>query len=212
MMRPEDALEAARVGADAIGMIFHPPAGRNISLQRASEIVSALPAFVTPVGVFVDAPTERVLEIADELRLRHVQLHGNESPDDVLALRDLKVLKALRVEKETFAERIQTWRQAIVQMRLSNLVGFVLETPGTTGGSGVANDWDTVTQHRGAAGGLTPDTVGPVIRALRPWAVDVSSGVETNQRGIKSPEKIEAFVKAVREADTLVPSPLVGEG
>jgi phosphoribosylanthranilate isomerase len=211
--RPADALLAARSGADAIGMIFHAPASRNISVERAREILAALPPFVTPVGLFVDQPAEQVLVAAREIGLRHVQLNGDESPETIAAMAPLVVIKALKVERGRFGETLSFWRTAIREHRLSNLAGFVLETAGTgkPGGTGVANDWETVVaaQRAGAfeglpaiiaAGGLRPETVGDVVRAVRPYAVDISSGVEGSLRE-KSEAKVQAFVDAVREAE-----------
>jgi phosphoribosylanthranilate isomerase len=207
----EDALAAARAGADAIGLVFHPPAKRNVSIDRAREVLSALPPFVTPVGLFVDAEASRVREIARELGLRHIQLHGHEPPEAVAMLREFTILKAIRVDPATFGSELESWRRGIEKLNLTHLQGFILETAGAMGGTGRANDWDTVARHRQrgdliglphliAAGGLTPDTVADVIRRLRPWAVDVSSGVEGSQ-GNKSTEKIEAFVREVRAAE-----------
>jgi phosphoribosylanthranilate isomerase len=207
----EDALAAARAGADAVGFIFYAPAGRNISLGRAGEILSKLPPFVTPVGLFVDSDAARIREVAGALGLRHIQLHGQESPNLVAELREFTILKAIRVDAAALAAELETWRRAIIELKLSHLQGFVLDTAGGSGGSGKSNDWETIRRHRQrgdfvglphliAAGGLTPETVGAVVRDLRPWAVDVSSGVESSP-GRKSAEKIEAFVRAVREVD-----------
>jgi phosphoribosylanthranilate isomerase len=207
----EDALAAARAGADAVGFIFHAPAGRNISPGRAGEILSKLPPFVTPVGLFVDSDAARIREVAGPLGLRHIQLHGQESPNLVAELREFTILKAIRVNAAALAAELETWRRAIVELKLSHLQGFVLETAGASGGSGKPNDWETIRRHRQrgdfvglphliAAGGLTPETVGAVVRDLRPWAVDVSTGVESSP-GRKSAEKIEAFVRAVREVE-----------
>jgi phosphoribosylanthranilate isomerase len=211
--RPEDALLAARAGADAIGIVFHEPAPRNVPPDRARDILAALPPFVTPVGVFAGAPAATVLATARQLGLRHVQLNGHEPPETVGALHPLSVVKAIPVDRERLAETLTSWRQAIASLALANLAGFVLETAGTgqAGGSGVANDWDAVRaaldagEFEGlpafvAAGGLTPESVGAVVRRVRPYAVDVSSGVEES-RGRKSAERVAAFVRAVREAD-----------
>jgi phosphoribosylanthranilate isomerase len=211
--RPEDALLSARAGADAIGLVFHPASPRNVSIERGREILAALPPFVTAVGLFVDAPNEKILTTAEELGLHHVQLHGHETPEDVHALHALTVVKAIRVERGRFSTTLHNWRNAIHTLGLSNLAGFVLETAGTArpGGTGVANDWDTVrsAQDAGdfeglpaiiAAGGLNPETVGEVVRRIRPFAVDVSSGVEASL-GMKSEEKIRGFVHAVHAAD-----------
>lgn len=207
----EDAVAAARAGADAIGMVFHPSAKRHVSVERAGEILAALPPFVTPVGLFVDADAERVREVARTLGLRHIQLHGTESPELVAELKEFTILKAIRVDPKAFASELDSWRRAIAKLKLTHLQGFVLETAGTVGGTGKANDWEIIDRHRQrgdfiglpyliAAGGLTPETVGDVVRRIHPWAVDVSSGVEGSP-GKKSPERIEAFIRQVRSAE-----------
>jgi phosphoribosylanthranilate isomerase len=211
--RPGDAAAAAEAGADAIGLVFHPPAPRCVTPQRAREILAALPPFVTPVGLFVDVSADEVRRTAQALGLRHVQLNGDEPPEVVARLTDFAVVKAIRVDAERFGATLSLWRDAVRGLRLGHLKGVVLETArtGRPGGTGVANDWPTVLRHRAAgdfdglpaviaAGGLTPETVGPVVRDVRPWAVDVSSGVE-QVRGEKSPERIAAFIDAVRRAD-----------
>lgn len=211
--RPGDALSAAEAGADAIGLVFHPPARRNVTVEQARAILTALPPFVTPVGLFVDAATESIRQVTGTLGLRHVQLHGDEPPAQVAELAPLTVIKAVPVDRETFPQALARWRDAIHSLRLTNLRGLVLETAhtGKPGGTGIANDWEAVRvairagQFEGlptviAAGGLRPETVGAVVRDLRPWAVDVSSGVEEALRE-KSREKVEAFVRAVREAE-----------
>lgn len=209
--RVDDALAAARAGADAVGMVFCPEAKRNVPPQRAREILAALPPFVTAVGVFVDLPMARVMDAARAMQLRHIQLNGSETPEQVAQLCEFTVLKAIRVDPNTFAAELETWREAMARLPLSHLQGFVLETAGAVGGSGIANNWDLIAHHRQrgdfvglpqliAAGGLTAETVGNVVKRIRPWAVDVSSGVEDTP-GEKSAEKIETFVRAVRGAD-----------
>ena len=211
--RREDAVLAARAGAHAIGMVFHEASPRSVTVERARHIMTGLPPFVTAVGLFVDAPTESILATARELSLRHVQLHGEESPEQVRALAPLTVIKAIRVDRGRFVQTLNAWREAIRSVPLANLAGLVLETPNTAapGGTGVPNDWESVieAQRAGAfaelpaliaAGGLAPESVCGVVRAVRPYAVDVSSGVEET-RGRKSEEKVFAFVRAVREAD-----------
>jgi phosphoribosylanthranilate isomerase len=209
--RVDDALAAARAGADAVGMVFCPEAKRNVPPLRAREILAALPPFVTAVGLFVDLPIARVMDAARAMHLRHIQLHGSETPQQVAQLAEFTVLKAIRVEPNTFAAELESWREAISRLQLVHLQGFVLETAGAAGGTGVANNWDLIAHHRQrgdfvglphliAAGGLTPETVGDVVQRIRPWAVDVSSGVEDSP-GHKSEEKMHAFVRAVREAE-----------
>ena len=217
-MRPEDAALAARAGADAIGMVFHPPARRNVSLEQAQAIVAALPVFVTPVALFVDADPGRICQVCHGLGISHVQLNGHEPPQLIRELAPLRVIKSVPVVAESFEADLATWRQTIDRLNLSNLAGLVLETAntGAPGGSGVANDWATVVraQEGGhfaglppiiAAGGLTPESVADVVTTLRPFAVDVSSGVE-HALGQKSPHKIDAFVAAVHAADAAASS------
>ena len=175
--------------------------------------MAALPPFVTPVGIFVDAAIDSVLRTVRELGLRYVQLNGTESAERVDDLKPLIVTKAIRVDREHFADELAVWREKSRSLKLTNLAGLVLETAGTSapGGTGVANDWQTVRNARSAgdfeglpaviaAGGLTPESVGAVVRDLRPYAVDVSSGVEES-KGRKSAARVEAFVRAVRDAD-----------
>jgi phosphoribosylanthranilate isomerase len=208
--RPEDARLAAEAGADAIGLIFHPPSRRNISIETARRIVSAIGPFVTPVGVFVDAATETIEKVVAEVGLHLVQLHGRESPAQVAAAgaMGVKVIKALRVDESLEAE-LEYWRgqKAVAGEALA---AIVLETGNVSqpGGSGVPNDFIAILKHQQenhfaglppliVAGGLSPENVDRVVRMLRPWAVDVSSGVE-QAVGEKSPEKVRAFIEGAR--------------
>jgi phosphoribosylanthranilate isomerase len=209
--RVEDAVAAARAGADAVGMVFYKPAPRCITDERAREILAALPPFVTPVGLFVDAPVQEVSQTARHLGLRHLQLHGHEDAATLRALNGFTILKAVRVARETFRAELDCWRREIAKGGLAHLRGLLLETAGSQGGTGAANDWEFVKSCQAvrafdglppiiAAGGLTPENVAAVVRDVRPWAVDVSSGVEVS-KGVKSPEKIAAFVDAVNAAN-----------
>jgi phosphoribosylanthranilate isomerase len=205
--RVEDALAAAELGADAIGMLLHADSARKIPVELAGQIVDALPPFVTPVGLFVDAPPCAVVEAMTSLGIRHVQLQGQEPPQFLGALKNSVVIKSIRVAPGGLVDELKPWRG------ISSLRAIHLET-GTTnqpGGSGVANDWELIRKHIDAgdfsglppiiaAGGLRPETVADVIRLLRPWAVDVSSGIESAP-GIKSKEKMKAFVEAVRSTE-----------
>jgi phosphoribosylanthranilate isomerase len=211
VMRPQDAIAAARAGADAIGMVFYPLAKRCIAADVARKIMHALPAFVTPVALFVDQDVEEMKGLAASLGIRHVQLHGHESPATVAALREFTVLKALRAARDTLAAELTFWRESLESLDLANLQGFVLETPGgAPGGTGIENDWEAIAALQQArtfeglppliaAGGLTPENVATVVQRLRPYAVDVSSGVESTF-GQKCPEKISAFINAATSA------------
>jgi phosphoribosylanthranilate isomerase len=197
--RAEDARAAARLGADFVGLVLHADSPRTIPLDRAREIVDVLPDSATPVGVFVDAPAEEVTRACDALGLTRIQLHGRETPEYVRSLGQLRVWKVLPVDPQ-ICERVETWNE-------ETLDAILLDT--ARGGSGTENNWDAIANARDAlvgrrfitAGGLTPHNVGAVVRRLRPWAVDVSSGVEDATCGIKSHEKIESFIRAVRAAD-----------
>ncbi len=199
--RPADAVAAAEAGADAIGLIFYDKSPRGVSIDRAREILRALPPMVVPVGLFVNTPVAEILQTVQTLNLRTVQLHGDEPAEYLSKLRELTIIKAIRCTPANLA-MMNDWRDA---------AGILLETPNTAehGGSGIANDWAAVEavarsakEHPRliAAGGLTPEIVADVIRRIRPWAVDVSTGIEES-RGIKSAEKMRRFVKAVRECD-----------
>jgi phosphoribosylanthranilate isomerase len=205
-----DTRLAASAGVDAIGLICHPPARRYVEPATARAIVEALPPFVAAVGVFVNAGAPAMLATARELRLGYVQMHGDETVEDAARLVDdnLRVLKTLKVDA-TIERVLPEWREA-VERRPGLLAGIVLESPGAAGGSGIPNDWAAIQrlQYAGlfgdlrviVAGGLTPDNVGDVVRQLRPWAVDVSSGVEARLRS-KDPEKVARFIAEVRRAD-----------
>lgn len=212
MTRPEDAAAAANAGADAIGLVFHSTSVRNVTIDQAKEILAALPPLVTPVGLFVDSSVDEIRSISRELNLRHIQLNGHEQPGAISQLMDMAVLKAVRVQSDHLSNVLSTWRRSIATYSLSNIRALLLETDtAAPGGTGIENDWTTIAAAQAAgqfkglppiitAGGLTPANVGAVVRQLRPWAVDLSSGIESSL-GIKSIEKMDQFVAAVREAD-----------
>ncbi len=210
MMTPGDARAAAEAGADSIGMILHADAKRLISLDTARDIVAALPPYVTAVGVFVDAVPALVQHVAAQLRLSTVQFHGNETIDDLAAVAPLKVIKAVKVDRATIRHVLDEWRDLRRARRADNLAALLLESPvkGAAGGTGVANDFGLIRelQFEGhfdglppivVSGGLGPDNVEGVVRLLRPYAVDVSSGIESSF-GVKSVEKMRAFVRNVQ--------------
>ncbi|MGD0463630.1 MAG: phosphoribosylanthranilate isomerase [Tepidisphaeraceae bacterium] len=211
--RSQDAAAAARAGADAVGINFDATSRRCVSVDDAIEIVAATPPFVMPIGLFVNATAEEIRRIFRLVPLAAVQLHGEEPPELVAELKPMRIIKALHLAAGHTAT-LDRWRTAIRDLELTNLIGILLETASTgpeRGGTGVANDFpalhamQTAGQFAGlppliAAGGLTPANVGEVVRLMRPFAVDVSSGVESAPRD-KSAEKMEAFARAVRAAD-----------
>lgn len=194
--RVEDALLAAEAGADAIGLVFYAKSPRAVDVRRAREIVAALPPFVTTVGLFVDMPRGELNGILDAVPLDLLQFHGDETPADCAGYQR-SYIKALRVRPgEDIAARCAGYPQA---------AGILLDTfvPGVPGGTGEAFDWSQVPENPGCpivlAGGLTPDNVAEAIRQVRPWAVDVSGGVEAG-KGIKDAARVRAFLAAVRAA------------
>lgn len=204
--RAEDAAAAVDAGADAIGMILHASAPRTISAAVAKRIADEMPDELDVVGVFVDAPPTLIVEMADVLELDQVQLHGNEAPDIMPSLAGLTVIKAIH-GKSDFAMEVSRWRD------VAGVRALLLETRrgAHAGGNGLESDWDALAVllegpnplDRGAvvvAGGLRAENVTDVIRRLRPWSVDVSSGVERSL-GLKSVENMRAFCAAVRAAD-----------
>jgi phosphoribosylanthranilate isomerase len=187
------AAAAAEAGADAVGFVFYPPSPRSVRPEEAARLSRLLPPFVLRVGVFVNAPVEVVREVADHVGLDLVQLHGDEPPE-VCARMPRRVIKAVRVDGPEALRRLRDYPGCAV----------LLDTHvrGRYGGTGQRFDW-SLARHLDRpvilSGGLTPDNVRDAIRQARPYAVDVSSGVETD--GHKDPRKIAAFVRAVREAD-----------
>jgi phosphoribosylanthranilate isomerase len=195
--RAEDALAAAAAGADAIGLIFYAGSSRHVTPASAAVIVSHLPPFVTAVGLFVDPAEDEVRAVLDEVPLDLLQFHGAETPEFCIRF-GRPHIKALAA-----APGVDLLQSAKVH---SAARGVLIDAyvPGAHGGTGVTADWGsipgTLPRPLVLAGGLTPDNVGEAVRTVRPWAVDVSSGVE-RARGVKDHEKITAFVQGVRNAD-----------
>ncbi len=194
--RIEDALAAVEAGVDAIGLVFYAPSPRCVTLQQARLIIAALPPFVTTVGLFVDASRCELGEILDAVPLDLLQFHGDETPDDCDGYHR-PYIKALRVRPDDdIAAQVALYK---------NASGVLLDTyvPGIPGGTGEAFDWslvpDNVDKPVILAGGLTAENVAQAIAQVRPYAVDVSGGVEL-AKGIKAATKIRAFMQAVRAA------------
>ncbi len=191
--RRQDALAAAEAGADALGFVFYPPSPRNIELERAVEIVASLPPFVTTVGLFVNADAETIAQVVREARIDLLQFHGDECPD-YCASHGRPWIKAIRmkegVDLETEARRYAGARALLLDAY----------RPGVPGGTGDLFEWDRVPASLAPrivlAGGLTPENVSEAVRRVRPWAVDVSGGVEAAP-GIKDADKIERFLRGV---------------
>lgn len=194
--RPEDAIAAARLGADAIGLVFYAPSPRAVTAAQARAVCAALPPFVSVVGLFVDAPAAEVREVLQAVPLDVLQFHGDEAPAYCAAF-GRPYLKALRMRDGLDV--------AAAARRYVDAQGLLLDTyvPGAAGGTGRCFDWTRVPQALDKpiilAGGLTPDNVAEAITVAHPYGVDVSGGVEQS-RGIKSAAKMAAFMRGVESA------------
>lgn len=195
--RVEDALAAASAGAHAVGLIFYGASPRNILLQAARQVVDALPPFVTPVALFVNPTTELVRDVVAQVRPQLLQFHGEEAPEFCTQF-GLPYIKSVRVGPGV--DLLQYAR------RYAGSKGVLLDAlvDGSHGGTGTVFDWNLIPAAFPLplilAGGLNPDNVGDAVRRVRPWAVDVSSGVEF-AKGIKDAARIVAFIRGVRNAD-----------
>lgn len=194
--RAEDALAAVEAGADAIGLVFYPKSPRAVSVQQARQILAALPPFVSSVGLFVNASRCELGEILDAVPLDMLQFHGDEGAADCEGYHK-PYLKALRVKAgDDIAAKAAEYPGAS---------GILLDTyvEGVPGGTGAAFDWSLIPEQLPRplvlAGGLTAENVAAAIRQVRPYAVDVSGGVEAS-KGIKDAAKIRAFIQQCRLA------------
>ena len=191
--RAEDAQTAARLGADAIGMVFYEASPRNVSLEQAQALLQSLPPFVSRVGLFVDADPQFVKEAMESVSLDMLQFHGNESAADCDQY-NKPYIKAIRMESGiSIPERMREF---------SGASAILLDTFTTSvaGGSGESFDWSLVPKDRTLpiilAGGLNAANVSEAIKAVHPYAVDISSGVEVS-KGIKDVDKMSAFIDEV---------------
>ena len=194
--RIEDALAAAEAGADAIGFVFYAKSPRAVDVRQARAIITELPPFVTTVGLFVNASRCELNEILEVVPLDLLQFHGDETPQDCEGYHR-PWIKALRVRP---GDDLEAACKLYAGAR-----GILLDTyvAGVPGGTGEAFDWSLVPERLSKpiilAGGLSADNVGQAIAQVRPYAVDVSGGVE-QAKGIKDAAKIEAFMRAVKQA------------
>jgi phosphoribosylanthranilate isomerase len=205
----EDALTAVSAGADALGFVFYEKSPRNIDAESARQIVQALPLNVEKVGVFVNEPVEKILQTVRHAGLTAAQLHGIEShkPEFIKALQVGRELKVFLVLPGTEVSRGLEWN--VNGERSISGVFFDSGTPQQPGGTGTIFDWKAAASRIQAigerlkvvvAGGLNSNNVGDAIRVLKPWGVDVVSGVEARP-GKKDPQRVRAFVDAVRQAE-----------
>lgn len=197
MTRVEDAVLAARLGVDAVGLVFTRRSPRFVELTQAHAIVAALPPLTSVVALFMDDKADWIREVEQAIRPHILQFHGCEN-DAFCSGFDALHLKSIAMGSE---EDVQTRLAAHPHAR-----GFLLDghVAGAQGGRGQGFDWSRIPRdmdrHLILAGGLSVDNVAAAIQQVRPWAVDVSSGIETSP-GIKDAAKMTAFVAAVRKAD-----------
>ncbi|MDR2881945.1 MAG: phosphoribosylanthranilate isomerase [Azoarcus sp.] len=205
LTRPQDVTAAVEAGADAVGFVFYPPSPRYVPFDRAAELAALLPPFVTPVGLFVDPQPEFIAGALRRVPLQCLQFHGDESNARCAALSmipgtdcRLPWIKVARMRPGVDLLEFSVSHPGACALLLDT---FVEEY----GGGGKTFDWSLVPSEMERplvlSGGLDPGNVGEAIRRLRPWAVDVSSGVEV-AKGIKDAAKIAAFVAGVRNADS----------
>jgi len=194
---PEHARVAFEAGADAIGLVFWPESPRHVSVARAKKVAKSLPPFVTPVGLFVNAKAAEIRAILEEIPLGLLQFQGDE-PADFCAKFGVPYVRAVRMEKGV--DLVECAR------RFSGAKALLVDAhvPGQRGGTGQVFDWAQLPSKHPVplilSGGLTAENVGRAIREVRPWAVDVSSGVESS-RGVKDPAKIVEFIRSVQRED-----------
>ena len=193
----DDAMAAADAGADALGFVFFKKSPRYITPEKAAAIISRLPVFVTSVGVFVDEPGEEILKIVEETGIDVIQLHGDEPPEACLLPR--RVIKGIRVKSLESLEPLSEYQNIVS--------AFLLDAyaPGMPGGTGQVFNWEIAIEAKKfgriiLAGGLTPENISEAIKRVRPYAIDVSSGVELG-KGKKDHQKIRLFIKRARSAE-----------
>jgi len=210
LTRVDDALACAEMGADWIGLNFHPGSPRYVRPEEAAAIIAALPASASAVGVFVDRPPIQVAVLARRLGITIVQLHGHEPPEDLLALGSLQVIRAFRLD------RAAGWGRVIEYISRAGGLGrvpdavlvdaYVAGQPGGTGAIVADDVLDSIPPlHRLIlAGGLTPENVAERVARARPWMVDVASGVE-HFPGRKDLARVAAFIQAARSVELVDP-------
>lgn len=202
LTRLDEARAAVAAGADWIGLNFHLGSPRRVDPATAELISSGLPASASAVGLFVDRPPAEVSEVAARVGLRIVQLHGEEPPEDLLALRDFWIIRAFRLADNAAVARMSAYLERAEQLgRVPDAVlidGYSSTHRGGTGRTIDSELFDCLPllPRLILAGGLTPENVAERVTLVHPWMVDVASGVESKP-GRKDPERVAAFVRAV---------------
>ena len=192
----KDAAKSLDYGADALGFIFYEKSKRYINPKEAAKIIKELPPFLTKVAVFVDSSFRQINKITSELSINTVQLHGNETPEFCAKFKQT-VIKALRIRTSVNLQEVDSFPAQAILFDTFSETEF--------GGTGKSFDWNILKNLRTdkkiiLSGGLNPDSIEQAIKTVRPYAVDVSSGVEKSP-GIKDHTKIKKFIEAVKNAD-----------
>ncbi|WP_422926974.1 phosphoribosylanthranilate isomerase [Singulisphaera sp. PoT] len=206
LTRPEDVIACVESGVDWIGLNFHPKSPRGINRSLAATLLSHVPSTVQPVGLFVDRTPDDVAEMAAVLSLPIVQLHGNEPPEDLLALKHLRVIRAFRLGDVAAIEAMKTYLARCEELGCAPefvlVDAHVQDLQGGTGHSIPDYLLSLLPRHTHLilAGGLKPENVAERVGFVRPWMVDVASGVESSP-AIKDQARIREFVAAVRSVD-----------
>lgn len=189
----DDALVAVAAGADALGFVFYEKSPRFINPVKAAEIILRLPPFVQTVGLFVNEETEQINWTVDYCGIDVVQLHGDETPDDCLEVKR-RVIKAFRIQNNISIDPLNKYQVS----------GYLLDawSPDAYGGTGRTFNWELAEAAKQygpviLAGGLLPENVAEAIKVVNPYAVDVSSGVESSL-GKKDPQKVRAFIRVAK--------------
>lgn len=193
----QDAVIAAKLGSDAIGLVFYASSPRNVSIEKASEIISALPAFVTVVALFVDEQEPQIRKVLNQIPIDCIQFHGDE-PADACRIYNRPYIKAIRMKQglDVLATAMQYYDASALLLDAYH--------PGVKGGSGSQFDWDLIPDDCPLpvilAGGLQVENVKQAIKTVRPYALDISSGVEI-AKGLKGATKMTAFFQKINESD-----------
>ncbi len=203
LTRVDEAVACVQAGADLIGLNFHSGSARFVDLARAREIIAAIARPAQAVGLFVNRPADEVARIADQLGLVHVQLHGDEPPDDLRVLDRFSIIRAFRLGSVADIGAMNEYlERARAAGRSPDAVLVDAHVPGRVGGTATLVAEDVLAKipplpHLILAGGLTPENVAERVARARPWMVDVASGVESSP-GRKDAVMVAAFIQAVR--------------
>ena len=195
--RVEDAVYAAHLGIDAIGLVFYPPSPRHVEIEQAIKIVNALPAFTSVVALFVDEQEARIREVLARVSIDCLQFHGDE-PAEACRVYGKRYIKAVRMQDGIDISALA--------LHYHDAAGLLLDAyhPGAKGGTGNQFDWELIPEQCTLpvilAGGLDETSAKQAVQTVRPYALDVSSGVEA-EKGIKDSLKMAAFIKQVNEGD-----------